>query len=486
MRLNEFENLAKRELSQSTEHVDVDKLLVDLKLKKQNGLSYFLTRFSIIFGVALLSGFVYMNQRTDAGTVQEVNSLNLNSQKSSLNTQQTETILNASEINTTITEKPTASIEKVETKLSSKKADRTSINLRGEIDTNNDALSISQYRQTTNVIDNNLNRSQVYTSATNETKFNQEVELSSNVQTSHIVKANNSIFKENAIQGSNVRSMATNLDLLKPIELEAIMPLATQKIGFGKKPQHCPDFGGKDWFLAVVPEIGLDYNMKTLEIDDVEFEDLLNLRNENERTLEGYQFGLSLMGYHRTGIYVKGGAAYSKFTEQMKLNRTYTEMDTTIGIVSITESQSGDTLTVIYGDIITTKEITENRKIHYNFSMIDIPLAIGYGFNMGSFNLDLEAGAMFNIKTTTRGKYFSEQTLIDNNFEDLDNTNRFKRTLGVGFFASALIRKELSNGSAVYLGPRFKIRPTQYSTNFNPVNQRYKTVGLYAGYIHRF
>jgi hypothetical protein len=76
---------------------------------------------------------------------------------------------------------------------------------------------------------------------------------------------------------------------------------------------------------------------------------------------------------------VSTGLHYSRITERMNLQYTYLRSDTTQGIISINGFlKTGDTITTIYGDIITQTRITGTTKSHYTLSTFDIPLSLFY------------------------------------------------------------------------------------------------------------
>jgi hypothetical protein len=186
--------------------------------------------------------------------------------------------------------------------------------------------------------------------------------------------------------------------------------------------------------------------------------------------------------YHKKGMYFKFGMSYSAFTERMDFSRTYTEMDTTQGIISITESQSGDTLTVIYGDIIINREVMETTRAHYRFSMIDIPFSAGMSYDFNSFGIDVEAGVLFNIRTTNSGRVLAS----DLSFTDLGSQPLFKTSLGIGYFGAIYLRKDIHPKGSIIFGPKYRVRPQHFNTDQNPIKQQYKTLGFHLGYIHRF
>lgn len=472
MELRDFEKLAKQKLTDSSEAVDTSALLKELNLDDNN--SGFFSWSSLFVGTILIvlfaGGFYVGNRASD--------------QKESTSHKDLSQIKIAFDQETPSANAPLVNLEETKEIISTKQVLAENKKLRESginpnVQLNSEKLNVSDNGIDPNQYQKNSNPRQSVNDHVNISK----TKISTDVENVHVSEFNQSTSAKSIVAKNRISlSELAHIDPIGLSDIEA-EDRTIIELGANNKTQlACPEFGSEKWRLAIIPEIGYEQNIKSLSSADVELQDILALRQDNESTLEGYQFALYLKGEHRSGIYIKGGASYSRFTERLSLQRTFTELDTTIGVVSVTKNQNCDTLTTIFGEIVTETEVSENRRIHYNLSSIDIPLAVGYGFNAGVINFDLELGAMFNLQTSSSGRLFTEI----NDLESLENNNRFERTLGLGFFGSVLVRRELQNGSAVYIGPRFEYRPNDYSTQFNPFRQRYNAIGLYAAYVHRF
>ena len=117
----------------------------------------------------------------------------------------------------------------------------------------------------------------------------------------------------------------------------------------------CPSFKTKKPIrFSLIPEIGYFYPLTTFGSRNPVTSEVLDIRKQNETTLEGIQAALyGKVGWKAIPWYFKTGLNYGRITRRMDLDLSFVRKDTTIGIISITESQNGDTLTVIRGPIIT-------------------------------------------------------------------------------------------------------------------------------------
>ena len=247
----------------------------------------------------------------------------------------------------------------------------------------------------------------------------------------------------------------------------------------------CPSFSERtEWHFDIIPELGVIAPLKSLSPRGDITSEAYDMRTQDETPLEGLQ--AALYGRLRVGAapyYLKAGASYTRISERMRLDINYVERDTSIGIISITESQNGDTLTVVRGEIITETEFSRKSTDHYYLHMIDIPVAVGYSSPLGGgWRLGGEVGAQFNIGLSSRGKLLESS----DTYTALPATGRFAPSLGVSFFAGVMLEKAVGRRSSIYLSPRFRYFPSSFTPESYNINQEYQFVGLHAGYIYSF
>lgn len=482
MDFSEFDKHIKKTMSTERADVDINRLLTDLDLQKPNRriiwIPLLLLGLSMVIGIGLFK----LQKNPIQGQVSDLDPISATTSISnrSLNQAKQESSTNTEKITST-----SIDLENQDLNLPAESIPNLNINTISRPTTNNEQTSYrinadSQAKLNRVVTTSSIKREKTIPATSSFIADNKITPTEDLVNAKAINQSLKSALPEsgltttvtNASSLRTVRSMNILSSKLKPIENESIFKL---------KPQDCPSFREKQWSIAFVPEVSYDIQMKELSTSSPEFLDLVNERNNNESTLEGYGLGLSAMMYHKQGFYFKFGFNYSAFTERMDFSKTYTEMDTTQGIISITESQNGDTLTVIYGDIIINREITETTRAHYRFNMLDIPFSGGMSFDFGNIGLDAEAGVLFNIRTSTSGRVLNS----DLNFVDLDNNPLFRKSLGIGYFGALYLRKNVTNRSSIIFGPKYRVRPRHYNTDQNPIQQKYSTLSFHLGYIYR-
>lgn len=248
-----------------------------------------------------------------------------------------------------------------------------------------------------------------------------------------------------------------------------------KKIGDG-----CANFGNyHTWRLDIIPEIGMFRPIKSLQSLGMLPNEAVDIRRENERSLEGIQLGVyGRLTHNYTNLYFQIGGTYTRLSERLTRDYSYIRTDTTTGIISLTVSQSGDTITTIYGDIYTQTEVSGSDRVHHYHNVLDIPLMVGYDFDARIFNVGIEAGVSLNLYLLSRGRILNNQL----SFDDVTVNNPFRANLGLTYLGGLNVSRRLGRGSA-YLSLRYRHTPASYSSDESNFQQFYNQVGLNLGYI---
>lgn len=246
---------------------------------------------------------------------------------------------------------------------------------------------------------------------------------------------------------------------------------------------ECPTFRkNRTMKFSLIPEVGYFRPFKKLSPESNPAPETYSLRNESEKSLEGLQAALyARLQKPGSNWGLSTGLHYSRLTERMNLQYTYVKSDTTQGIISVTVSQTGDTITTIYGDIITQTRVTGTTKSHYTLSTFDIPLSLFYEKDFESWSLGAEAGAYFNLALVSKGNILTSV----NGFVDVKTAAAFKPSLGVSGFASVYVKKAAGPGN-LYLALRGRFIPSAFNSQGYGTVQKYQFVGAHLGYEFRF
>ena len=244
----------------------------------------------------------------------------------------------------------------------------------------------------------------------------------------------------------------------------------------------CYNFGSgikMHWLLGV--EIGLGKPFRLFEYTDAKQSEVFEIRDKNENPLEALHSAVfAKVISNRIPFFGKAGISYDRITEQLKYKYSYVTKDTTHGIISITQSQNGDTLTVIKGDIIKDITVERNLQQHYYFHLIDIPFSVGYAYRLNGIDLEAEVGASLNIRMFGTGKILTDKNTISS----LKDLNLFKKEIGISYFGGFNMLMNVSYRGQMYAGLRFKYFPKTFSNGNNQIKQNYSLSGLNIGFLY--
>lgn len=248
---------------------------------------------------------------------------------------------------------------------------------------------------------------------------------------------------------------------------------------------NCPTFNKKGkYFFEIIPEIGYFRPIKKLEQNVNEPDNIFALRRNNETTLEGLNAGLYLrMGREKLPFFFQIGTSVSRMTEKMPLDYSYIRRDTTRGIISITQSQTGDTLTVIFGDIVQETKVSGKKTNHHHFTLIDFPLSAGYEKRMGQWAAGIEAGVVLNMSLKASGQILASDT----SFTAIDApVQAYRSRLAMSYFGGLYLSRDFYEAGRFFVSLRGRYIPGAFSTDQNRIRQSYHFLGLNLGYIYSF
>lgn len=240
----------------------------------------------------------------------------------------------------------------------------------------------------------------------------------------------------------------------------------------------------KDFTFGLNLEAALLSANRDLSARSPQYESLEEVRDLTEKSLESLQFSLLGRVTHRSGLYLRAGAAYTRIAERFDFNWTQTRTDSMVnGIQEIIIFPNGDTSLV---EGMVQLEIQESyRKRHYNYHhLIDLPVILGYSFGRGPLGLDVEGGVFFNLSMYSTGEIWGpgDAPIVIEETEPAP----FRKSLGLSYYGSFRLRYEASPALRLYLGPQFRYFPAEFSAEGYPLRQEYQLFGLQAGATYLF
>lgn len=226
---------------------------------------------------------------------------------------------------------------------------------------------------------------------------------------------------------------------------------------------ECPSFKDKLWTIGWGIEGGLGKTISNITVQD-DYTEGMGYRLENEKALESiYLRGYASIERKDIPVGINVGLAYRRMAHQLRLQDEKVSQDTTVGIINTIVSASGDTITHIYGDIITTTRLKIDRTRHYYVHELSIPLSVYYNFSMQNIMIQPEIGCNVNVYTRGEGNILQS----DKTFAKIRETNYLDTKIGLGFFGQVNIHYPLSDRMSVYIAPSFSYDPTSIANSID-------------------
>lgn len=482
MKYGDLENQMRDTLANASASVDTDVLIANLGLpidpvpsasKKPIWL------IGALLGLLLLSGifaWTYLSGLSDKTTHSSTitNSLNEGNNKSSA------TIIANGENEENLESKYTQKEEVEEEKISEASTiyqSKTAAQTNQNRSTNTIAKRENQLVATAHTVDNTSSSKSVLINNMNAAKHNPQTSINNTSAASTVSPALTTNGQIKELTETLTRGSIPEVAILERSVYE-VAPLNERD---DIPEPECPSFSNKSsWKFSLLAEAGYMIPSKELNGQNSVFD----MRSQNEESKEGMQFGLhGILRQKNKPWYIRAGLAYTRIAEQMNEEYMYTELDTTFGIISITQSQSGDTITAIYGDVITETTYSGRSRKHYYLHLWDVPVAFGYEKGITeSLYLGGEIGANLNIRTGGSGSIFRDI----NEYDDFSEVASSNTSVGMSYFGGVHLGYRLSNRLSIRLSARMRYYPKYFDTNNLGVTQRYKLTGLHAGYVYSF
>ncbi|MFM9949088.1 MAG: hypothetical protein ACKV1O_14195, partial [Saprospiraceae bacterium] len=188
--------------------------------------------------------------------------------------------------------------------------------------------------------------------------------------------------------------------------------------------------------LLIRPNFEIGYALKTLE--DFAPDSLTNyhlpVRRESEEALEYLHGNLLLGARHHSGWYALTGLGYTSITERFSFNAERTERDSVGGITEIYINAEGDS-TFTEGMVERIRYISYRKRTYSSYTLLDVPLIVGYEWEKRRWSFGAEAGIFLNISLKATGDALD----VENNFTRLEETDWFKPSIGLSYYGSLRI-----------------------------------------------
>jgi len=269
------------------------------------------------------------------------------------------------------------------------------------------------------------------------------------------------------------------LDILKPGSNLNYSNSAIKSFKFKINTQgilnDCFPTKANKWFMDLY--LSPDYAKKSLTGPK---QDYIDSRISSESALLSYSGGI-MAGYKfNKNVLLKGGINFTSINE--KFHIVIKDVKNTQTVITIDTVWNSDGTYNITRDT-TIKEIYGKEDIQKinTYSMIDIPLILGYQFKHNDFNLGLNAGIILNILSFQKGTMLNMNGEVESFDGNSDNPDIFNKNLGVSIYTSAYLGYRINDNVELFVEPKFRYFLKSFTNANYPLTQKYSKFGISLG-----
>ena len=252
-----------------------------------------------------------------------------------------------------------------------------------------------------------------------------------------------------------------------------------------KTPGDC--FEGPESRYMVGFNASIDYPFRTMHsLGNGELASYLDSRRSTEDGMPSFNAGFTAGYFHSSGAIIKSGIQYTQINERfLHVKENIIRIQTHITIDTM-YNQDGS-YTIRRDTSIVEVLGREELRTFNQFRMLDVPLILGYTFDLARFSLDVNAGIIFNVTSANSGRIFN-QDLIPSYYGS-KGSGQFKpytNYYGLSLYAGVSLLSRLRGHTQFYIEPHFRYYIKSFSNSQYPIRQKYFVTGLSTGIRYYF
>lgn len=241
--------------------------------------------------------------------------------------------------------------------------------------------------------------------------------------------------------------------------------------------------GRKKTAFVLRPEAGMGLVFKTLQSHPGDSSDYRQARLDTEETLE-YVSGSLLAGVeHSSGFNALAGLGYTRINERFYTSGSRVEYDSIPdGIVEIYIDSNGDSI-ITRGNVPVTRYIAYRKRTYNQYTLIDVPVLLGYQWRQDRWSLGVEGGVYVNMALQSKGDILAEDGAIIS----LGTTENVMRPrVGLSYFGSLRLGYVINDKTQISLAPTLRVFSGSFTEKEYRLSQKYTLAGLNIGLSRRF
>jgi len=253
----------------------------------------------------------------------------------------------------------------------------------------------------------------------------------------------------------------------------------------------------RDWSLCEIREPwsflieaygGFSYQLvsnNTTLINGEPNTDYLNLWEDAQSPVGGYQGGLQFVAQSPGGFEIAAGAEFQRLAEKVESERTIIERIRIYDPMAyFTIDENGNR--IFMGDTVTqTRITTETRTTELRHTLLNIPIRLGYMLKTDNWNMGAHLGVVLHLDYGFEGIAI----MPNGSYMELNNDNQelvYQSSLGLSYSADIHLGRNISDHVELFIRPEFRYHHEPWTSDNHLLSTKIQLVQAQGGLRYRF
>lgn len=235
------------------------------------------------------------------------------------------------------------------------------------------------------------------------------------------------------------------------------------------------------WNKSIDFGIGMALATKSLVSKSLRYDYYKRNREKTESHLEAINSNIAFNVQHNSGFFISSGINYTQIDERfLSVDSVYLKSNKN-GIVKEIVNADGS-ITEERGQVEVLEVKNWDKEIYNYYYFIDIPLSLGYSFNIKNTKIEFSSGISYNLAFMKKGQILGVE---DYPVDIAKEKNVFKTNSGMNFISNMKIVFPIKN-HLFYVEPNIKYNLKSITADNNPLEQKYFNYGIKLGTRFKF
>ena len=194
----------------------------------------------------------------------------------------------------------------------------------------------------------------------------------------------------------------------------------------------------------------------------------------SEKLKPGWTASLIYNHYLGKNFHLNAGFAFSKQYGIFELNTNVSDTIFLANQLQYSNQLANGDIQEFYGDVQFKEVKSYQKRINNIITLNDVPVSISYSKNYKSLIFGVETGIVFNLKSTSKGQYYTS----NNTFRSFEEQLRRKTRLNPRFFYGVNMYYTLNERWHFGINSKYNISYTDIAVESFPLKERYRSLNI--------